>query len=124
MVEVHEEDREYAGGAVFLGSRTELREALARVTIQKVRRYLVITPLARVTILRVWRYLVITPLARVTIQRVWRYLVITPLARATLQKVRECSMCMGVWHVREEATLHTHPHTHLHLHPHLSLNYR
>ena len=90
MVEVHEEDREYAGGAVFLGSRTELREALARVTIQKVRRYLVITPLARVTI----------------------------------QKVRECSMCMGVWHVREEATLHTHPHTHLYLHPHLSLNYR
>ena len=107
MVELHEEDREYAGGAVFLGSRTELREALARVTIQKVR-----------------RYLVITPLARVTIQKLWRYLVITPLARATLQKVRECSMCMGVWHVREEATLHTHPHTHLHLHPHLSLNYR
>ena len=37
MVEVHEEDKEYAGGAVFVGSRAELREALARVTLQKVR---------------------------------------------------------------------------------------
>ena len=34
MVEVHEE---YARGAVFVGSRAELREAIARVTLQKVR---------------------------------------------------------------------------------------
>ena len=34
MVEVHEE---YEGGAVFVGSRAELREAIARVTLQKVR---------------------------------------------------------------------------------------
>ena len=37
MVEVHEEDKEYAGGTLFVGSRAELREALARVTLQKVR---------------------------------------------------------------------------------------
>jgi hypothetical protein len=36
MVEVHEEDNEYAGGAKFLGSREEMREALARITLQKV----------------------------------------------------------------------------------------
>ena len=33
---MHEEDKEYAGGAVFVGSRAELREALARITLQKV----------------------------------------------------------------------------------------
>ena len=34
-VETHEEDREYAGGALD-GSRVELRESLARITLQKV----------------------------------------------------------------------------------------
>ena len=36
LVEVYEEDKEYAGGAAFVGSRAELREALARITLQKV----------------------------------------------------------------------------------------
>jgi hypothetical protein len=35
-LQVHEEDKEYAGGAVFVGSRAELREALARIALQKV----------------------------------------------------------------------------------------
>ena len=35
-LQVHEEDKEYAGGAVFVGSRAELREALARISLQKV----------------------------------------------------------------------------------------
>mmetsp|Transcript_17499 Transcript_17499/g.35561 ORF Transcript_17499/g.35561 Transcript_17499/m.35561 type:complete len:691 (-) Transcript_17499:219-2291(-) len=36
MVEVHEEDKEYKGGTTFVGSRAELREALTRITLQKV----------------------------------------------------------------------------------------